>query len=148
MVSKYGITTKGMIWNMQIPKMPLSHPKDVTTQSNRVRRKVLKSSSMVLFNNWNWINEINTSWYFGCRPAFVYNEGITMLGLQSNIWTISHSWYPLILKKGSNIFYSFLKHLNLVWSMNEFSVYSKIKIYIFSFRCLFDIDIQWLPDII
>ena len=28
---------------MQIPKMPLSHPKDVTTQSNRVRRKVLKS---------------------------------------------------------------------------------------------------------
>ena len=24
-------------------KMPLSHPKEVTTQSNRVRRKVLKS---------------------------------------------------------------------------------------------------------
>ena len=32
-----------MMWNVQIPKMPLSHPKDVTTQSNRVRRKVLKS---------------------------------------------------------------------------------------------------------
>ena len=31
---------------MQIPKMPLSHPKDVTTQSNRVRRKVLKSFEM------------------------------------------------------------------------------------------------------
>ena len=28
------------MWNVQIP---LSHPKDVTTQSNRVRRKVLKS---------------------------------------------------------------------------------------------------------
>jgi len=28
---------------VQIPKMPLSHRKDVTTQSNRVRRKVLKS---------------------------------------------------------------------------------------------------------
>ena len=33
---------------MQIPKMPLSHPKDVTTQSNGVRRKVLKSFVFIL----------------------------------------------------------------------------------------------------
>ena len=39
----WGIQIKGMMWNVQIPKMPLSHPKDVTAQSNRVRRKVLKS---------------------------------------------------------------------------------------------------------
>ena len=38
---------KGMMWNVQIPKMPLSHPKDVTTQSYRVRRKVLKSFAIV-----------------------------------------------------------------------------------------------------
>ena len=35
---------------MQIPKMPLSHPKDVITQSYRVPRKVLKSFSGTHFS--------------------------------------------------------------------------------------------------